>query len=43
MAESNSTYSSKMNVPKDCNKSEEFLWIFNPTRAPTLLSVLTIV
>jgi hypothetical protein len=33
MVESNSTYSSKMNVPKNCNKSEEFLWIFNPTLA----------
>jgi hypothetical protein len=33
MAESNSTYSSKMNVPKNCNKSKEGLWIFNTAGA----------
>jgi hypothetical protein len=43
MAESNSTYSSKMNVPKNCNKSEECLQIFNPTGAPILPSVPTVV
>jgi hypothetical protein len=33
--ERNSTYSSKMNVPKNCKKSEECLQIFNTVEALT--------
>jgi hypothetical protein len=38
-AERNSTYSSKMNVPKKCKKSEECLQIFNTARALAYASV----
>jgi hypothetical protein len=43
VAESNPTYSSKINVPKNCNKFEECLQIFNPIKALALPSVLTVV
>jgi hypothetical protein len=38
-AEINSTYSSKMNVPKKCKKLEECLWIFNTAGAPAYASM----
>jgi hypothetical protein len=39
MAERNSTYSSKMNVPKNCKELEEYLQIFNIAGAPAMPSV----
>jgi hypothetical protein len=34
VAERNSTYSFKMNVPKNCKESDKHLLIFNIARAP---------
>jgi hypothetical protein len=39
MIERNSTYSFKMNVPKNCKEFEECLQIFNTTAAPAYPSV----
>jgi hypothetical protein len=35
VTEKNSSYSFKMNVPKNCKESEECLWIINTAGAPT--------